>query len=95
MESNALEVIGEVIEVLPVWKYKIKLHGMDFELIGYKSGKMKKNNITIMMGDYVKVEINEYDNTQWRIVYRFKSRPTETMGEIEPGQSNVWNNEGE
>jgi len=77
MNNEALEVIWEVIEVLPAWKYKVKLSQMDFVLTGYKSWKMKKNNITIMEGDYVKIEINEYDNNQWRIVYRYKSRPYE------------------
>lgn len=90
MEGNALEVIGEVTDVLPAGKYKVRLHGMDFELTGYKSWKMKKNNITIMMWDYVKIEINEYDNTQWRIVYRFKTPPAEVLwGSDQGGEKSV------
>lgn len=81
--SDSLEIIWEVIEVLPAGKYRVKLCDMDFTLIWYKAGRMKKNNITIMEGDIVKIEINEYDNTQWRIVYRFKDYPKQAKTKID------------
>jgi len=31
---------------------------------GYVSGKMKKNNIRIIPGDYVKVELSPYEPTK-------------------------------
>lgn len=61
--------------------YKVQLHGMDFAVKGYKAGNMKRNNINILEGDWVKIEVNEYDNTQGRITFRYKSRPHELLGE--------------
>lgn len=34
------------------------------------SGKMNKNNIRILEGDRVKIEISVYDMTRGRIIYR-------------------------
>lgn len=36
------------------------------------SGKMRKNNIRVLMGDRVDVEISTYDFTKGRIAYRHK-----------------------
>ncbi len=77
MASAWIELIGEVMEVLPASKFKVRLVDMDVEISGHMSGKMKLNKITIMEWDYVKIEVSEYDMSQWRIVYRFKEPPTE------------------
>ena len=74
-KSEWLEIVWIVEEVMPAWMYRIKLSTIDFEVSWYKSWKMKKNNINILEWDYVKLEINEYDNTKWRITYRYKSKP--------------------
>ena len=86
--NTGLEMIGVVVDVLPAGKYKVQLHGMDFVITGYKSGNMKRNDIAIMLGDYVKLEVNEYDNTQGRISYRYKYPPAEVTGEGVPLNSN-------
>ena len=73
MANNSdLEFIGEVIEVLPAKKYKIRLEEMDVIVEWQMSGKMKLNRITVMEWDYVKVELNEYEMSKGRIVYRYK-----------------------
>ena len=77
-----LEIIGEVVDVLPAGKYKVKLVGMDFVVTWYKAGNMKRNNIAIMLWDYVKLEVNEYDNTQWRITYRYKYPPLDEIEQM-------------
>lgn len=79
--STALELIWAIEDVLPGWKYKVKLANMDFTVTWYKSWNMKRNNIAIMLWDYVKIEINEYDNTQWRINYRYKYPPQELLAD--------------
>lgn len=45
---------------------------MDVVVEGTMSGKMKINNITVMEGDYVKVELSEYEMSKGRVVYRYK-----------------------
>ncbi len=70
--NTELEFLGEIIEVLPAWKYKVRLIDMDIVVNANMSGRMKKNRITVMAWDYVKVELSEYEMSQWRIVYRYK-----------------------
>lgn len=69
-ESN-LERDWEILEVLPAGKFRIKLKDTDLIIICYKSGKMKQSHISVIQWDRVKVEVNQYDMTQWRIVYRY------------------------
>lgn len=67
-----LELDGEVIEVLPAWKFKVKLKDMeDIIIMCYKAGKMKQSHISVIEWDNVKVEVNQYDMSQWRITYRY------------------------
>ena len=81
-KSTWLEIIGEIVDVLPAGKYKVKLAWMDFVVTWYKAWNMKRNNIAIMFWDYVKLEVNEYDNTQWRITYRYKYPPKDELAEL-------------
>jgi translation initiation factor IF-1 len=34
---------------------------------------MKQRHISVIPGDWVKVEVNQYDMTQWRITYRYNN----------------------
>lgn len=70
MANDAIEVEGVVTDVLKWWKYKIQLTQMELEVTAYAAWKMKKNRIRIIPGDIVTVELNAYEPTQWRIVYR-------------------------
>ena len=81
--SSALEMIWVIQDVLPGWKYKVKLAEMDFVVTWHKSGNMRRNNIAIMVWDYIKLEINEYENTVWRITYRYKYPPTDFKAALE------------
>ena len=66
-----LERDGEILEQLPAGKYMVKLKDTDMVISCYKAGKMKQSHIGIIEGDHVKVEVNQYDMKQWRIVYRY------------------------
>ena len=73
-----LERDGEILEQLPAGKYMVKLKDTDMVITCYKAGKMKQSHIGIIEGDQVKVEVNQYDMTQWRIVYRYNvAKPTQ------------------
>jgi len=41
-------------------------------VIGQLSGKMRTNNIKIVQGDKVDVELDQYDTSKCRIIYRKK-----------------------
>ena len=66
-----MERDGEVIELLPAGNFKIKLKDVDTIIRAKKSGRMSQANISIIPGDRVKVEINQYDMNQGRIVFRY------------------------
>lgn len=62
---------GKVTEILPGQMYRIELEN-GHKLIGYASGKIKKNKIKILVGDRIEVEISPYDLSKGRITYRHR-----------------------
>lgn len=70
-DGDLLEVEGEVLELLPNTKFKVKL-GNGHNIIAHISGKMRMHFIKILPGDKVLVEISRYDLTKGRITYRSK-----------------------
>ena len=68
-KDHHFKLEGEVTQVLPNAKFKVKLDN-GHELIAYIGGKMRKFEIRIIMGDRVEVEISPYDLSQGRIVRR-------------------------
>lgn len=69
-KEEAIEVEGLVLEILWWGKYKVQIIDMDMEVEAYAAGKMKKFRIKIIPWDLVTVELNTYEPTKWRIVYR-------------------------
>lgn len=70
MKSDTIKMTGQVIDVLPNATFKVKLE-TENTILAYISGKMRKNEIRILLGDGVEVEISVYDLTKGRIVRRF------------------------
>ncbi|MCQ2404305.1 MAG: translation initiation factor IF-1 [Lentisphaeria bacterium] len=71
-ESDCLKLEGVVTEVLPNTRFRVKLSTGGNEVIAGISGKMRKNNIRILEGDAVTVEVSPYDLNTGRISYRKK-----------------------
>lgn len=67
--KNFIEMLGEVLELLPATTFKIRLEN-GHEVLGHLSGKMRMNKIRLLPGDRVKIEISPYDLTKGRITYR-------------------------
>ncbi len=76
-KQNVIEVTGEVIEALSNSMFRVELEN-GHELICHISGKIRINNIRIMPGDMVKVEMSPYDLTKGRIVTRMKKEISQT-----------------
>ncbi|MEO1923448.1 MAG: translation initiation factor IF-1 [Nautiliaceae bacterium] len=72
MAKDVLEIDGTVREALPNAMFKVKLDGLDKEVLCHISGKIRMNYIKIVPGDKVKVEINPYSLDKGRITYRYK-----------------------
>ena len=69
--EDLIEVEAKVIEVLPNTKFKVELSNGHI-VIAHVSGKIRINNIRILPGDKVTVELSPYDLTRGRITYRRK-----------------------
>lgn len=69
--KNVVRREGRVKEALPNTFFKVILED-GREILGFLSGKMKMNRITILPGDRVTVEMTPYDEAKGRIVYRLK-----------------------
>ena len=70
-DKDIIEVEGEVIELLPNTKFRVKLPN-GHVIMAHISGKMRMHFIKILPGDKVLVEISKYDLTKGRITYRSK-----------------------
>lgn len=68
-KEDLIEMAGEVLEVLPDARYRVKLEN-GHELIAYTNGKMRKHHIRILAGDKVSLELSPYDLTKGRITFR-------------------------
>ena len=67
--SDTIEVEGKVLEVLPGYKFKVELSNKHV-IEAHVSGKMRMNNIRIVEGHTVVLELSPYDLTRGRIIYR-------------------------
>jgi translation initiation factor IF-1 len=70
--EDLIEVEARVIEVLPNTKFKVELIQNGHIVLAHVSGKIRMNNIRILPGDKVTVELSPYDLTRGRITYRRK-----------------------
>ena len=61
---------GKVVDVLPNAMFKVKLDNVESTVIGIISGRMRQNNIKILLGDDVEIEFSTYDLTKGRITRR-------------------------
>lgn len=69
--EDLIEVEAKVIEILPNTKFKVELEN-GHVVLAHVSGKIRMNNIRILPGDKVVVELSPYDLSRGRITYRRK-----------------------
>lgn len=70
-KNDVIETEGKVIDILPGGKFKVEIEGNHI-VEAHVSGKMRVNNIRILPGDKVVIELSPYDLTHGRIVYNKK-----------------------
>jgi translation initiation factor IF-1 len=68
-KEEKIEFQGEIIESLGNRMFRIRLDN-GHELLGYSSGRLKRNRIRMLLGDRVRIELSPYDLDRGRIVYR-------------------------
>lgn len=71
-KEDVLEMNGVVTDTMPNAMFKVQFEN-GLEILAHVSGKIRKNNIRILLGDTVTVEMTPYDMTKGRITYRLKN----------------------
>ena len=67
--DDRMELHGVVDDALPGTWFKVVTES-NVKILATLSGKMRQNNIRILPGDYVVVEVSPYDTSRGRITYR-------------------------
>lgn len=71
--KEKITIKGKVIDSFPGARFKVALEN-GHEIDAHLCGKMRvKNNIRVMVGDSVDVEVCSYDPSKGRITYRINS----------------------
>jgi translation initiation factor IF-1 len=70
-KEETIKMRGRILECMPNAMFKVMLDG-GHQVIGIISGKIRKHNINILLGDEVEIEISPYDLTKGRITFRYK-----------------------
>jgi len=69
-KEDIINMEGRVEEVLPATMFRVKLDNLNTLVLGHLSGRMRKNNIKVLLGDRVEMEFSPYDLTKGRITRR-------------------------
>lgn len=69
-KDDVIREEGIVVEVLPNTMFRVKLNTTEKIVLAHLSGKMRQNNIKVLLGDNVTLEISVYDISKGRIVFR-------------------------
>ncbi|MFM8454231.1 MAG: translation initiation factor IF-1 [Gammaproteobacteria bacterium] len=70
-KEEPIEMEGIVVETLPSTSFRVQLEN-GHVIIAHISGRMRKNNIRILTGDRVTVQLTPYDLSKARIIFRNK-----------------------
>lgn len=71
-ESDAIEMAGKVVEVLPNAFFRVRLENNHL-VLAHVAGKMRKFFIKIILGDTVTVQLSPYDLERGRITFRHRT----------------------
>jgi len=69
-KEDIISMEGRVEEVLPAAMFRVKIDNIENLVIAHLSGRMRKNNIKVLLGDRVEMEFSPYDLTKGRITRR-------------------------
>lgn len=67
--DDRMQLHGVVDDALPGTWFKV-ITESNVPILATLSGKLRQNNIRILPGDYVTVEVSPYDTSRGRIVWR-------------------------
>lgn len=68
-KADTIKLEGSVVDVMPNATFKVKTE-MGHIIHAHISGKMRQNQIRILMGDQVELDVSPYDLSRGRITRR-------------------------
>jgi translation initiation factor IF-1 len=69
-KEDVIRMEGVIAEVLPNTMYRVQIENFERPILASLSGRMRKNNIKVLMGDIVELEFSPYDLARGRISRR-------------------------
>jgi translation initiation factor IF-1 len=69
-KEETINLEGRVEEIMPAAMFRIRLDVNKTVVLGHLSGRMRTNNIKVLLGDRVEMEFSPYDLTRGRITRR-------------------------
>lgn len=69
-KEDVIKMDGVIQEVLPNTMYRVKIEQFDKPVLASLNGRMRQNNIKVLLGDMVELEFSPYDLTRGRITRR-------------------------
>ena len=69
MKEETIKFEGDIVDVMPNATFKVTIE-TGHTILAHISGKMRQNQIRILMGDKVELEMSPYDLTRGRITRR-------------------------
>ena len=69
-KEDVIKMEGVIAEVLPNTMYRVQIENFEKPVLANLSGRMRQNNIKVLMGDIVEMEFSPYDLNRGRITRR-------------------------
>ena len=69
-KEEPIKLEGKIVDVLPNTMYRVKLDNFENPVLAMLNGRMRQNNIKVLLGDAVELEFSPYDLTRGRITRR-------------------------
>jgi translation initiation factor IF-1 len=68
--DDRVEIQGVVVEAFRGMTFEVKINNTETTVLAQLSGKLRQNNIRVLPGDKVTVEVSPFDMTRGRIIWR-------------------------
>lgn len=69
-KEEGMKMTGIVLEALGNAMFRVKIENSEHLVTAYIGGKLRQNEIKIIEGDKVTLEVSPYDLSKGRIMYR-------------------------
>lgn len=81
MKEETMSLVGQIAKKLPKGMFHVRLNNNGHIVTATPAGKLRSNKISLLVGDWVDVELSAYDVTRGRITWRYIKKPSETAME--------------